>query len=240
MTKAAIWKEIKSKLNATEIETLGISGKSSIEKLQEVYDQVITIIKSSELTEETSLPTGRQGLHVVKDEESEKPDSLAEEITSGKEAQNADAGTSDAGTSDDFDELLGRIEGSEPGQAKDKKDQPLITKEKRKRKPKESSPDAFHVEGYILLLATDTVFPTLLAFINNMIDKKHRKIESSELQLAQKDFDKLEPLANQAADYMTVHLNPIAGFFLVSAFMYTNNVIAAKSSDPDPVKLKVV
>jgi hypothetical protein len=61
-----------------------------------------------------------------------------------------------------------------------------------------------------------------------MVDKKHKKLMASDLQLSEKDFNKLEPLADQAADYMSVNLNPIAGFFLVSAFMYTNNMIVIK------------
>jgi hypothetical protein len=35
-------------------------------------------------------------------------------------------------------------------------------------------------------------------------------------------------LANQAADYMAVNLNPIAGFFIVAAFMYGNNLISLR------------
>ena len=61
-----------------------------------------------------------------------------------------------------------------------------------------------------------------------MIDKKHKQIEPTELQLDQKSFDKLEPLADQAADYLSFNINPVAGFFIASSLMYANNMIAIK------------
>jgi hypothetical protein len=134
----------------------------------------------------------------------------------------------------EFDELLGKIRGAEAPTPKAKKERPLVEKTSRKKKKGESSPDSFRIEGYILLLVTDTVFPFVFAWLNNMFDKKI-KIKPYDLQLSQKDFDKLEPLADQAADYMAVQLNPIAGFVLVSAFMYSNNLIMVRMS-AEPAK----
>lgn len=129
---------------------------------------------------------------------------------------------------DNFDELLGKIEGASSPEAKAKEEKAIFEKKKRKSKKGESDPNSFRVEGYVLLLVTDTVFPSLLAFVNNMIDKKGKKIKVSDLRLAEQDFNKLEPLADQAADYISIQLNPIAGFFLVASFMYANNLIAIK------------
>ena len=131
---------------------------------------------------------------------------------------------------DEFDELLGKISGAkapEPKQAFDFDGKPLIEGTKRKRKKGESSPESFRVEGYVLLLVTDTIFPFTLAFLNNIIDKKV-KVEMTQLQLCENDFKKLEPLADQAADYMSINLNPIAGFLLISTFMYANNLISVR------------
>ena len=130
----------------------------------------------------------------------------------------------------EFDELLGKISGAkapEPKQAFDFDGKPLIEGTKRKRKKGESSPESFRVEGYVLLLVTDTIFPFTLAFLNNIIDKKV-KVELTQLQLCENDFKKLEPLADQAADYMSINLNPIAGFLLISTFMYANNLISVR------------
>jgi len=212
MNKNELLSELKTKLNATEFETLEITSRTDKQTLQNYYDQLVNVKRSPDLTEETlsgDLPKDELREFDIEQnsEKSENP-----ETPSG----------------DDFDVLLGKISGAEAGQPKEKKETPLITKEKRKRKKGESSPDAFHVEGYILLLAVDTLFPTILALVNNMVDKKHKKLTASDLALAEKDFAKLEPLADQAADYMTVHLNPIAGFFLIASFMYANNMIVIK------------
>jgi hypothetical protein len=212
MQKNEILNALKEKLNPTEFETLGITSRTDKATLQGYFDQLVNVEKNPELTylpgeeskPETEVPEG--------EEESKT------EVTEGESLPG----------SDDFDVLLGKISSAEGQPKAEKKETPLITKEKRKRKKNESSAESFHVEGYILLLAVDTLFPTILAVVNNMVDKKHKKLIASDLALAQKDFDKLEPLADQAADYMTVHLNPIAGFFLIASFMYANNMIVAK------------
>ena len=213
MTKNEIWDEIKSKFNETELDTLGINSRSSKAEMENILGQA---------PKETN-PAFEPGMELQPETNKELETEIIPETEQTK------------GTTDEFDELLGKINGAEAGTPKEKVVKPIITKEKRKRKRGESSADSFRIEGYILLLATDTLFPTLLAWVNNMVDKKHKKLMASDLQLAQKDFDKLEPLADQAADYMSVNLNPIAGFFLVSAFMYTNNMIVIKMSN-EPIK----
>lgn len=127
----------------------------------------------------------------------------------------------------EFDELQEKIEGAEIPKEKMSEGKPLFEQTKRKIKKGGSSPDSFRVEGYVLLLVTDTVFPFTLAFLNNLLDKKV-KVKATDLQLNETDFKKLEPLADQAADYMSVNLNPIAGFLLVSTFMYSNNLLATR------------
>jgi hypothetical protein len=206
MTKNELLEAIKAGTNEAEFETLALTSRSDKSLLQGIFEQINTskLVKDPDLTEAAASGS-------TEAEPQPEP-----EVKTG----------------DDFDELLGKVSGASAGQPKDKGPQPLITKEKRKRKKGESSPDSFRIEGYILLLATDTAFPTILAFINNMVDKKHRKITADELRLAEKDFNKLEPLADQAADYMTVHLNPIAGFFIIATFMYANNIIAVKMEIP--------
>ena len=211
--KNEIWEAIKSKFNDTELETLGINSRSSKAEMENILEQA---------PKETN-PAFEPG-KAYDDGEKHDDSEINKTQTEPEVEPEVEAKT------DEFDELLGKISGAEAGTPKEKVVKPIITKEKRKRKKGESSADSFRIEGYILLLATDTLFPTLLAWVNNMIDKKHKKIMVADLQLSEKDFNKLEPLADQAADYMSVNLNPIAGFFLVSAFMYTNNMIVIKMS----------
>jgi hypothetical protein len=218
MTKTEIWNEIKAKFNQTELDTLGITSRSSKEELENILGQA---------PKETN-PAFEPG-KAYDDGEKHDDSEINKTQTEPEVEPEVEAKT------DEFDELLGKISGAEAGTPKEKVVKPIITKEKRKRKKGESSADSFRIEGYILLLATDTLFPTLLAWINNFVDKKHKKLMASDLQLSQKDFDKLEPLADQAADYMSINLNPIVGFFIVSAFMYTNNMIVIKMSN-EPLK----
>jgi hypothetical protein len=104
---------------------------------------------------------------------------------------------------------------------------PLFSTERKKRKRGESSPDNFRIEGYILLMVIDTVFPFSLSWLNNMFDKRV-KIPATRLMLTEKQFKELEPLADQAADYLAIHVNPVVGFLLVSSFLYSNNLIQAR------------
>ena len=117
-----------------------------------------------------------------------------------------------------------RIKTAETPKSKKKIQKPLIEKTRKKKRKGESSPDSFRIEGYILLLITDTVFPFALSGINNLLDKRI-KIQPQQLSLNDKDFEKLEPLADQAADYMNINLNPIAGFMLMAVFIYGNNLL---------------
>jgi len=209
MTKSELYAEIKSKLNDSEIETLGVNARSSKTELENVFNQ-LPKEKNESFTEKTFE-------EILNSDETEKSEPIESEKIEPEP--------------DDFNTLQEKIKNAEPGQPKEKAEKPLITKEKRKRKKGESSPESFRIEGYIFLLAIDTIYPTVLSVINNMIDKKHRKLTVTELQLSEKDFNKLEPLADQAADYMSVNINPIAGFFLVATFMYANNMIAIKMTD---------
>ena len=156
----------------------------------------------------------------------DKPEELPEEKPEEQPEEKPEEGGADAPSSTDFDELMGKIENAEPPKEKKKilPDEPLIKRTRTKKKKGQSDPDSFRVEGYVLMLVTDTVFPAAFAFINNMLDKRI-KIQAHDLSLSDQDWAKLEPLADQAADYMSIQLNPIAGFFMVSTFMYGNALI---------------
>jgi hypothetical protein len=218
MTKGELFNELKSKLNETEFETLGITERTSKSDLQAFFDQCVNVTKEHEMTDPNKAYNDGQVHDDNKINKTQTDTEKDPELTKAA----AD------GNTDDFDEILGKIKGAEPGQPKEKVKKDLITREKRARKKGAANAESFHIEGYILLLATDTVFPTMLSVVNNMIDKKHQKLKADDLRLSQTDFDKLEPLADQAAAFLSVQLNPVAGFFLVSAFMYANNMIAIK------------
>ena len=132
-------------------------------------------------------------------------------------------------TDEDYEALQARIAAASAPEPQKRTRRPGVEKTTRKKKKGQSDPDSFRIEGYILLLITDTVFPFAFAALNNMLDKRI-KISAVDLQLDEKQMSKLEPLADQAADYMAINLNPIAGFFLMSTFMYGNNLLSLRMS----------
>ena len=145
------------------------------------------------------------------------------------EAVSEQTETETPSSDEDFEALQQRIAAASAPEPQKKTRRPGVEKTTRKKKKGQSDPDSFRIEGYILLLITDTVFPFAFAALNNMLDKRI-KISAVDLQLDEKQMSKLEPLADQAADYMAINLNPIAGFFLMSTFMYGNNLLTLRMS----------
>jgi len=214
---------------------VNVNTRSTKEELETIYnglrvhkEKEPNEVKPDEVTPDETKPDETKPDEAKPDEvkpDEVKPDEVKPDEVKPDEVKPDE--TKPGEVKDDFDELLGKIKGAEGSAPKPKTEKPLITKEKKKRKKGESSPDSFRIEGYILLLITDTVFPFAFAFINNTLDKKN-KVEATDLQLAEKDFNKLEPLADQAADYMSINLNPIAGFAIMATFMYANNLLVVR------------
>jgi len=200
----------KDELKAGIIEAGGqYNARASKAELEEVYNQLVGENSSEE---DLNLEQTKVGTY---------HDMSLQDESDGSGASSTDEPKSE------FDELQEKIEGAEIPKEKISEGKPLFEQTKRKIKKGGSSPDSFRIEGYVLLLVTDTIFPFTLAFLNNLLDKK-TKVKATDLQLNETDFKKLEPLADQAADYMSVNLNPIAGFLLVSTFMYSNNLLATR------------
>lgn len=196
----------------------GLNGNASMTKaeLQEIVDRLRPSRPEEQEQEEQVENPGEEQVENPEEEQAQ-PDL--------NEGENPKEEKTEA---TDFDELLGKIKGAEaPSPKTPKGEAPIFEKKKRKSKKGESDPNSFRMQGYLLLLATDTIFPAALSFANNMLDKKH-KISVAELKLNDRDFASLEPIADQAADYMSININPIAGFFIMASFLYANNIIILK------------
>jgi hypothetical protein len=202
--------EIRSKMNDVEFSTLGLTEFDSLDHLKEVAAS-LHVKENSTIDQVVDEPVKDEP---VKDEPEKDEPEKDEPVTD--EPKN------------DYDELIGKIEGASAPPKVEKKKKPLVERKTRKAKKGTSDPEATRIEGFILLIAVDTIFPFSLSFLNNLLDKKGKKITPQELKLDQQSFDKLEPLADQAADYMTFNINPVAGFFIASALMYSNNLINLK------------
>lgn len=152
---------------------------------------------------------------------------------------------------DQFKQLEDAVKASsEKSESKSEKPKEKIIEIKKKRQPRKtkSKDPEFRLEGYVILMIIDTIFPTAIVMINNMVNKKF-KIESDEIGLSEDQYKKLEPLADNAADFISVKLNPVVGLFLMSTFMYGSNYMfihsqkavstkKASSSANDTVKEK--
>ena len=129
---------------------------------------------------------------------------------------------------DSHDELFEAIKNAKSSNQTQEASKPLVEKKNRKIGKKESNPDSFRLQGYVLMLIINTIFPFLFSFLNNMFEKRF-KIDVHELKLSDRDFKELEPLADAAADYIAVNINPVAGFMIVSAFMYGGQFVSIRS-----------
>lgn len=100
--------------------------------------------------------------------------------------------------------------------------------DKTKRKPsrKRSKKNESEIEGYILLTVMDMLIPSGFILVNNMFTKK--KIKFGSLSLSEKQFQKLEPLADRAAESLQINSNPLTTFFIVGTVMYAGNFMALK------------
>ena len=197
-------------------------------KKDELIEQIKMLDPTSDVNEFMTLKEIKsihtyltnKGVTTETPEEAEKPEEGEQPETSENP---------EPGSDEDFEALQARIAAASAPEPQRKTRRPGVEKTTRKKKKGQSDPDSFRIEGYILLLITDTVFPFAFAALNNMLDKRI-KISAVDLQLDDKQMAKLEPLADQAADYMAINLNPIAGFFLMSSFMYGNNLLTLRMS----------
>jgi hypothetical protein len=199
----------KELIDAIKAKGSEVNERLTKDELQVIYDG----LHVHSLPDETPAPP----------ETTEQPEP-AEQPETTEQPENPEKPEGTETETDEFANLADKISGATAPPLTEKKKRAVVEKTRRKKKKGESDPDSFRIEGYVLLLIVDTVFPFSFAFLNNMLDKR-LKVQANDLQLNDKDFSKLEPLADQAADYMAINLNPIAGFLMISTFMYGNNLL---------------
>ncbi len=102
---------------------------------------------------------------------------------------------------------------SEPEQPKKRK--------RRSRQPKIDSEGL--VTGYLLLFVTNMVFPQLASFVFNTTSKK-QQVDSKAIALNDEQLTELRPIADAAADYIQVKINPLVLFGVMTSVMYTSNI----------------
>lgn len=170
----------------------------------------------------------------VESESSEETTQTTEETTSSEETTQTDETIveSHEETTDESELIEQALRNAQQGNFNEsngvEESNGIVKIERKKRGKKESKPDSFRLEGYVLLMLVDTILPFAFSFIHNMMSKQI-KIESNEIGLTDIQLKKVEPLADQCADYLSFNMNPVAGFFITTSLMYVNNLMALRS-----------
>jgi hypothetical protein len=215
--------ELREALHAEGIETRRGQTK---DELQEIYDRIFKreekepVPFKREEKEPAEIPD--QEAEIEKIEQDGQPVIIPKEDNPSPEDVPADK------PANEFDELIGKISDSEAPRTPPSTEQPIIRRT-RKKVDKKGTAESTYLQGYILLVIVDTAYPFGLSWLNNLMDKKI-KVKVEELKLTPQQFKELEPVADQAAQYLEININPVASFFLVSSFMYANNLIMARGN----------
>jgi hypothetical protein len=145
-----------------------------------------------------------------------------------KEMQ-VNAPKTDAVNSEIFDILNGYTE-------KIQIDEPAaMQNEKSKRGRKSKQAEAQQIEpapvitGALMMMLIDLALPHLLAFANNKLNKKGKKIKASDLQMTPEQRKELEPVADQVAKEMMIQANPLTVLIISMIGIYGINFMMIKN-----------
>lgn len=79
------------------------------------------------------------------------------------------------------------------------------------------------ISGYMLLIICDFAFPLLITSIHNFVAKKRpdmARIEVYDMMLDENEKAELRPIAEEAAAYLSMEVNPLVAFGLLSGMTY--------------------
>ncbi len=79
------------------------------------------------------------------------------------------------------------------------------------------------IDGYMLLIITDTIFPLGISFFMKKFLKKDVSVK--DIKLTAEEFTKLEPIADKTAEYLSLNMNPLLVFALSVGSIYFAKVI---------------
>lgn len=88
----------------------------------------------------------------------------------------------------------------------------------------ENNPFAGLIDGYMVILVMNVVFPSLIKLI---FAKKFKEITHEDIALNGMQQESIKPLADHVANYITQFINPLVAFALVSSLMYYQNASLA-------------
>lgn len=108
--------------------------------------------------------------------------------------------------------------------------EPEKPKKRRGRKPKaeKMTISGEIISGALFITLLDIILPTIIVTVNNVIDKKGKKMSVMDLRLKQTQKNELEPIADEVMKELMIKANP--AFILISSFVsiYALNFVQAK------------
>lgn len=90
------------------------------------------------------------------------------------------------------------------------------------------------ITGALFLVIVDVCIPFAVASVNNWLSKD--KIDSTKLQLTEKQRKDLEPLANEVVKYLNLNANPVVLFLIGYGGIVTMNFMLQKSLSKSKAK----
>lgn len=94
-----------------------------------------------------------------------------------------------------------------------------------------SSESAELVQGYMLLMFIDFIFPVAISFLFNKFNTKFY-VDSKDLDLTDDEFRKLEPIADKAALYLNLRLNPALLLIISLGAIYSKKCAQVQKLKP--------
>ena len=85
------------------------------------------------------------------------------------------------------------------------------------------------ITGALMMMLIDLALPQLIAFANNKLNKKGKKIQATALQMTPEQRKELEPVADQVAKEMMIQANPLTVLIISMIGIYGINFMMIKN-----------
>lgn len=87
----------------------------------------------------------------------------------------------------------------------------------------EEAPQRSLISGFMLLMVADALIPSLFSFVYSKV--KGKKIDSRKLRLSKQEREEMRELADEAAKFMLLSLNPVSQLAIVMGAMYFGKIM---------------
>jgi len=93
-----------------------------------------------------------------------------------------------------------------------------------------------YISGTMLIILMDNTVPFLLTKVAGMIEPKYKQIKARSIRMDEEQRKELAPLADEVCKVAFGEVDPLLGFFIISALIYGGNLIEKGAELPDAPK----